>query len=126
MTILLTTPVPIPNITRWTASDIRFDDNNFVVTLCVEFRSPPATNQLLSRANILINNGGNSTKISRATPIVGGNSADIFSYGNVTLPTGYNDAVTVWRNGANATARTNALEAYLLSSGVMDSSFAGA
>lgn len=128
MTITLTTPLPVPNVTRWFVSSVRADDDNAVMTIQIDFRSAPATNQLLTRASLQIFNlitGGSSNKISRQIPIVGGNSSDVLTVSQISLPTGYDDAVAAWRGGNTPAARKSALETYLLSSGIVDSTLTG-
>lgn len=128
MTISLTTPFAIPNCTRWMVTSVNIDDNNLSMLVTLEFRSPAATSQLIARCVLGIYNlatGGLSSKVIRTAPLVGGGVGDILSFSTISLPTGYDDAVTAWRGGANATARKNALETFLLTSGIVDSSLTG-
>lgn len=126
--VTLTTPIPVPNVTRWMISAVNANDDTSIMIVTIEFRSAPATNQLLVRATLQIANvvaGGLTTKIARQTPIVGGNSSDILTFSQLSLPTGYDDAIAAWRSGATPNARKAALETFLLSSGIVDSSLTG-
>jgi len=128
MTIALTTPVSIPNVQRWNVANIQVDDEKGSMLVDVEVRTSGATNQIAARARIVIFNfatGGLTTKLSFVTPLLGADVTSILSFGQLNLATGYTDAVAAWKGGATSAARKAALEAFLLSSGICDSTFAG-
>lgn len=123
--ITLTSPKALPaNANRWniTRVDVREDENYMLVT--VTLRTPAATNNIVSTAYIEVRNG-TSTKVSYVAPISGLPLSESLAVSPVSTPTGFDDAMNVWRAGGTNNARKTALEAHLLTANIVDSASMG-
>lgn len=126
MSLTLTTPLSLPNGTRLLISHVDVDDDNSVMNVTFQMRSPVATDLLVSQRVIQVRNGL-SDRLSRGG-MPPGSSYDtglVVTPGVQSTPTGYTDAINAWRGGATANARKTALETLGLSAGWIDSTLAG-
>jgi hypothetical protein len=97
------------------------------MTIQIEMRTPPASDLVVSRKVIQVRNG-TSDRVSRnSSPAVGTPLEDlmILAPGAVSTPTGYDQAISAWKAGANPGARKAALETEGLARGWIDSSLTG-
>jgi hypothetical protein len=122
MPINLTVALTLPNATRVLVSNVHADEESEVMYLNVEMRTTSATNHVVSTRAIVIRNGV-SDQLVRGTLTANGPLTDALQKNNGTLntPTGFTDALNAWRGNATASGRKAALEAYLLSVGIVDS-----
>lgn len=126
MTLNLTTPIPLPNGTRLSVASINVDDDNSIMSLTFQLRSPNASDLIVSQRVVQIRNGL-SDKIAKGSMPVGSgyDSALVVSVSAVSTPTGYTDAINAWRAQASANTRKAALETLGLSAGWIDATLTG-
>jgi len=122
----LTTPVTLPNGTRLIIVKVESDDENAVMYVTFQLRSPVATDLLAAQRVVQVKNGL-SDRLTRGGLVVGSTYSDALNVfvGVLSTPTGYTDAINAWRAQATANARKVALETLGLSAGWIDSTLAG-
>lgn len=119
----------VPNGTRLVFGRFDFDDEQQVMTVPVELRSPNATDVLYARVTMILRNGESSLLSRQTNPPAGlaaNDPARYFIQTTRNAASGYTDAMGVARGAANTPGgRKNALEAHMLTAGHIDSSLAG-
>jgi hypothetical protein len=128
VTLDLTTPVSIPNGTKLDISRPDFDDEagecNFVCVL----RTGNATAAKICQWGMVLRDGQSVQANRQLTPAVGLNIDDLDRYVALSIrdtPTGYKDALDVWRAGNTNQQRRAAFAAHLVSAGHLGPGFAG-
>lgn len=124
MTVNLNVNINLPNATRWMVNTVQVDDDAARMTVLIQLRTTGVTDLIVYEIPLTVINGV-SSKLSRAVPTPLQSVTSVLSVGSLSTPTGFTDAMNAWKGGGNANARKTALEAYLLSSGIVDSSLAG-
>lgn len=122
----LTTPVTLPNGTRLIISSVSVDDDNAVMGIVIQMRSPPATDLLVAQQLVQVRNGL-SDRLSRGAMLPGSQYGDalVIARSVVSTASGYTDAINAWRAQATANARKVALETLGLTAGWIDANLAG-
>lgn len=127
MPINLTTPFTWPNGTRLVIDRVRLDEEDLIMTVVIQLRTPGVSNHVGAEKTISIRNG-TCDRISRnATPgdLMRWDDWIVFEPRALNVPTGYDAAANAWKAGANPAARRVALEAHLLSVGYIHASLTG-
>lgn len=123
--ITLAVSKPLPNFTRWEVDDWdpREKRNEGLVQLIL--RTGNATNYTLNR-QLWVRNG--TSDVVGYLAVVGGALGDqlVVTENGLATPTGFDDAYAAYRSGNGKAARYAALEAFLLSSGIVNASLASA
>lgn len=127
MPITLTAPFTWPNGTRLVIDKVSPNDEDAVLTVVIQLRTPPASNHVGTEKVLKVRNGACDRLSRNASPgdLMRWDGWLIHEPGALTLASGYDNAMNAWRSGANAQARRAALEAHLLAVGVIHSSLAG-
>jgi hypothetical protein len=123
--ITLAVSKSLPNFTRWEIDDWdpREKRNEGLVQLIL--RTGVATNYTLNR-QLWIRNG--ASDVIGYSAVQGGAIGDqlVVSESGLATPTGFDDAYAAYRSGVGKAGRYAALEAFLLSSGIVNASLAAA
>ena len=121
----LTVTKALPNFTRWEVDDFQQLEKSGIGFISVRIYSAPATAYYLEK-KLTVRNGGRSDSIGYEAT-VGGDLADQLKVtpNAIDTPTGYDDAAAAFRSGAGAGGRKNALEAWMLTTGIAQASLAG-
>lgn len=124
----LTVAKPLPNLTRWEVDDADWYEKRGFGVIRVVMRTAGPTNYTIRR-ELQIRNG--LSDVVSYLAVVGGELQEqlVVTVMSLSTPTGCTDAFAAYRAGGgngNGQARRDALEAWMLTSGVAHSSLAGA
>lgn len=128
--ITLTTPISIPNVTRWRISPLAglsIDEDQNVMVAILQFLTG-ASQLVAAQIAVRVTNGGCDKVIRNSSPTAGQSVSDVAVLTTpIQLPSGFDNAVNAWRlGGATSALRRQALEAHFLTAGIVDSSLTGA
>lgn len=127
MAITLTTPYSFPNCTRWLVTGFTTDENAQVAQVVVRFASASGTNLTAQNVKLVIRNGLCDRVVRNSAPAANGLLGDVALQASaLNLASGYTNAINAWRvGGATPALRAAALEAHLLSVGIIDATLTG-
>ncbi len=127
MPITLTVPYTWPNGTRLVIATVNPNDDDSVLTVVIQLRTPPASDHVGSEAVLKIRNGlcGRVSRNTNLGVLGRWNGWLVYEPNVLTVATGYTDAMNAWKAGATPAARRTALETHMLSVGYIHSSLTG-
>ena len=120
MTVALTTPIQIPNITRIHVLRCDADDTNQMAVMSIEARS--TSGLLLGSATVQVGNGP-SVELDRNPVPIG--TMDNFVQTRITIVGAYDRVAAVLDGSGNRAAKLRALETLGLADGWLGSGLAG-
>jgi len=125
MTCTLTTPIAVPNVTRWRvlAPPVLSDDGTQAVVR-VRFDSPPASGRRLGPFEILARNTG--TSVGLALAAAPEKFDDMVTSVYLTVPNAADTIEAAYRGAGTKAAALRAVEAALLSTGLVAAALTGA
>jgi len=121
--ITLAASKPLPNFTRWEVDDWDPREKRGEGLVQLILKTGVATGYTLNR-QLWVRNG--MSDVVGYLAVVGGALGDqlVVTESSLSTPTGFDDAYTAYRSGSGKAGRLAALEAFLLSSGIVNATLA--